>query len=140
MRCAPRMLDAIDPASAPAGDAEARAAELLERWQDGRVKLWLMSRILAFRAQHARWFETGSYVPVTVRGAKASHVCAFARVHGERWLLTVATRLFVGLVRSEEEWPIGADTWTDTRLVLPANAPVRWQDLLVGARREATTR
>src|SRR5437773_6543045 len=48
-------LDAlIDSADRPSSDA---APALLERWTDGRLKLWLIARVLDWRARN-EWFET----------------------------------------------------------------------------------
>jgi malto-oligosyltrehalose synthase len=128
-----RLLDTIVDAFATPGHHARAARALLDQWTDGRAKLWLMWRVLSFRAQHAEWFETASYVPLALRGARAAHVCAFARVHGEGWLIAIAPRLFVRLVRELDQWPLGEAVWRDTRVVLPAGAPLQWRDLLTEA-------
>jgi (1->4)-alpha-D-glucan 1-alpha-D-glucosylmutase len=127
------LLDTIVGAFADSGDRSHAARALLDQWTDGRAKLWLTWRVLSFRALHPDWFETASYVPLTVRGAKAAHVCAFARVHDAGWLVAIAPRLFIRLVRDPRRWPLGEAVWRDTCVVLPAGAPVQWRNVLTDA-------
>jgi (1->4)-alpha-D-glucan 1-alpha-D-glucosylmutase len=111
----------------------ARAARtLLDNWTDGRVKLWLIWRILAWRARHAEWFETVSYLPVAVRGLRRMHICSFARAHRDGWLLSIAPRLCVELTNGRTGWPLGETVWQDTTLVLPPGAPSAWKNVLTG--------
>jgi (1->4)-alpha-D-glucan 1-alpha-D-glucosylmutase len=53
---------------------DADPAELLRKWPDGRVKMYVTARALEVRARHAEVFRRGEY-----RALRASHVCAFAR-------------------------------------------------------------
>ncbi|HVO87344.1 MAG TPA: malto-oligosyltrehalose synthase [Casimicrobiaceae bacterium] len=118
-----------------ADDTSKAVRSLLDRWTDGRVKLWLMWRVLALRKQHAQWFERAGYQPLAVQGARAGHLCAFARPYEGAMLVTLAPRLFVGL--GEEGWPLGESVWRDTRVILPARSPSRWRDALTGVRHVA---
>src|SRR5208282_6643120 len=52
---------------------------LLETPEDGRLKLYLIWKILRFRQQQPDIFQQGEYLPLAVEGAKADHVVAFAR-------------------------------------------------------------
>ena len=117
-----------------AGDVDhsLAARALLDRWTDGKVKLWVIWRVLALRARHPRWFDDSGYLALTARGAKAAHVCAFARPHEACMMVTLAPRLFVGL--GGDGWPLGEDVWHDTRIVLPAHSPRRWRNALTNAR------
>ena len=113
-----------------------------------RLKLWLIQRLLHWRAAHAPLFDAGSYEAVPVTGPLARHVLAFIRRHGDEALLVVTTRLY----RRAGFTPAGHDLtavpplpWTDETLdlsglgfgvaPLPASghgptAP-RWHDLLL---------
>jgi (1->4)-alpha-D-glucan 1-alpha-D-glucosylmutase len=54
---------------------EVSAAEprtLLRRWADGRIKLFVTQKTLAFRARHAALFSEGDYNPVHASGAPPS--------------------------------------------------------------------
>jgi (1->4)-alpha-D-glucan 1-alpha-D-glucosylmutase len=124
-----KLVDTFTGARDPAHASRA----LLDQWTDGRVKLWLIWRILTWRARHAAWFETTSYIPLAVRGLRKTHVCAFARAHHDGWVLSVVPRLCVALTNAQVGWPLGEAVWQDTTLVLPSTAPTHWQNVLTGA-------
>src|SRR3990172_10407345 len=92
-------------ALSPADEARqaAPARSLLDSMEDGRIKLYVTWKTLALRARHAELFERGGYTPLVTAGAQADHVCAFARMHEDRTLVTVAPRLFFPLTRREDQ-------------------------------------
>ena len=111
-----------------------------------RLKLWLIQRLLQWRAGHAALFDAGGYEAVPVTGRLARHVIAFIRRHGDEALLVVTTRLY----RRAGFTPAGHDRaaapplpWIDETLDLAglAVAPLpasghgpttpRWRDLLL---------
>jgi (1->4)-alpha-D-glucan 1-alpha-D-glucosylmutase len=95
--------------------------ELIHSRQDGRLKLYVVWQALTFRRTQAAVFLAGDYLPLLATGSKQSHLCAFARVHGERAvLLVLAPRFFTRLLSREEELPLGPAVWGDTQVVLPA--------------------
>jgi (1->4)-alpha-D-glucan 1-alpha-D-glucosylmutase len=115
-------------------DASDRAdflSELLEHWQDGRVKLYLIQRTLSFRHAHRELFERGNYVPLYADGNLREHVCAFSRRLNGRWMIAAAPRLLLGVLESSA-LPLGASVWQEEGLPLPARAPMRWRNLLTG--------
>jgi (1->4)-alpha-D-glucan 1-alpha-D-glucosylmutase len=113
----------------------ARARELLESIDDGRLKLYVIWRALALRARRPGLFERGRYVALPVAGAHAAHICAFARMHEGISALTVVPRLLLDLTARATRLPLGA-VWADTRIVLPL--PMTYRDVLTGAIRETT--
>lgn len=66
--------------------------ELADRWQDGAIKLFVISRILDLRARDPELFENGAYEPIMSAGPKADCLCAYARIAGDRALLVIAAR------------------------------------------------
>jgi (1->4)-alpha-D-glucan 1-alpha-D-glucosylmutase len=86
---------------------------------DGVDKLAVTQRGLRLRRRDPDLFAHGAYVPVETTGSRAAHVVAFARVHDGRWIVAVVPRLTACL-----------DGWGDTRLVLPAEAPTAWRNVL----------
>ncbi|MGW0859968.1 malto-oligosyltrehalose synthase [Streptomyces sp. NPDC002690] len=81
-------------------------------------KARLTATVLRLRAELPSVFgESGTYAPLTARGAAAEHVVAFCR-SGE--VVTAVTRLSLRLTE--------ADGWADTVLPLPDAGP--WHDLL----------
>jgi (1->4)-alpha-D-glucan 1-alpha-D-glucosylmutase len=77
-------------------------------------------------------FRDGAYVPLEVRGARAEHVCAFLRRHGERAVLVVATRWHATLTERATRLPLGAEVWRDTAVALPDGVPRAWRCALAG--------
>ena len=99
-----------------------RVRRLVENMPDGRVKLYVISRLLLLRREHAELFRYGSYTPLPVSGKRAAHVVAYAREYGNGGAITVAGRLFAGLGTGAGELPCGEKAWGDTRLELPSGA------------------
>jgi (1->4)-alpha-D-glucan 1-alpha-D-glucosylmutase len=119
----------------------ALSRELLETSDDGRIKLFLTARTLDFRRAHDGLFTNGDYVSLEAHGAKAAHVCAYARTAGGEAALVVVPRLVVGLTNGEERPPLGADVWGDTWLALPAEyAGRRYRNHFTGEELTATER
>jgi (1->4)-alpha-D-glucan 1-alpha-D-glucosylmutase len=87
---------------------------------DGRLKLWVAWRLLSLRRAHAALFESGSYLPLRVRGERRRHAIAFARVASEGTLIVIAGRKFAGLAaRAGDGLPVGREVWGDTHLPWP---------------------
>ncbi len=105
--------------------------ELLTRWEDGRVKLFLTYKALNFRKAHAKLFLEGDYLPLSASGARKKHVLAFARRRGETWALVAVPRLVTKL-SSRGKLPLGRRVWGENVLVLPQEAPGCWVNAFVG--------
>jgi (1->4)-alpha-D-glucan 1-alpha-D-glucosylmutase len=95
-------------------------AELIETWEDGRIKLYVTQRALACRRANPTLFLDGAYEPLAVTGPRANHAVAFVRRLDEHEVVVAVPRLTIGLTRGEGA-PLG-DVWGDTRLVLPGTA------------------
>ena len=113
------------------GDLVGLCRDLLHKYHDGRIKMWLTMRALGMRAEHAAVFCSGSYVELATTGAKAEHVVAFARVLGDEAVLTAVPRLSYTLARGHEHPPIG-DLWADTEIVLPRRFPGLFANAFTG--------
>jgi (1->4)-alpha-D-glucan 1-alpha-D-glucosylmutase len=85
------------------------------------TKLFVTHKALDFRRSNPELFARGEYLALPVRGARAAHVCAFARRGQDRWAVTIAPR-----------WLAGLTDWADTEVVRPEGAPEDWQDVLTG--------
>jgi (1->4)-alpha-D-glucan 1-alpha-D-glucosylmutase len=100
------------------GDAEPDAvAEAVREWfetpYDGRTKLWLTHRALAFRNRHPALVAHGDYTPIDASGARARHVIAFARRHDDAAAIVVAGRLYASLDLEPGTSPVGEPVWGD---------------------------
>ena len=103
-------------------------SELLSTKADGRMKLFLISKVLEARKQNLAIFQTGDYLPLEVTGKFKDQIVAFARSDGNNVAVTIAPRLLTSLVEPGKT-PIG-EVWEDTRLQLPAGMPSQWQDAI----------
>jgi len=105
--------------------------ELLNRWPDGRVKLFITQRILQLRAEDSDLFSSGDYEPLLISGAKADCICAFARIQGGRAVVAIVAR-FPFRRRQEPEWH-------DTTIAIPAQLSMCvFRNIFTGARLAAT--
>jgi (1->4)-alpha-D-glucan 1-alpha-D-glucosylmutase len=103
----------------PKADSVGLARRLLQTWPDGLIKLYVTFISLNYRKLHQRLFGEGDYLPLTVDGALAEHVCAFAR-HGEGdTVLVIVPRFLTYLVRSVNHLPLGQKVWKGSGVVLP---------------------
>jgi (1->4)-alpha-D-glucan 1-alpha-D-glucosylmutase len=108
-------------------DARARALtqpaalpELLADWRDGRIKLHVLSRALAFRAAAASLFLDGAYVSLKVEGAFAGHALASLRSVEGHHAITVISRCPGGFDIKETPH-IPATDWGGTSVLIPRN-------------------
>ncbi|MFO0574858.1 MAG: malto-oligosyltrehalose synthase [Polyangia bacterium] len=112
------------------GDGErgrlALARELLDRWEDGGIKMYVMRAALRLRAGHRDLFMRGDYEPLSVD----EHVVAFLRepTHRGTRIGVIAPRFTCKLLRGARGWPVGA-VWGERQLRLPAG---RYRDVLTG--------
>ncbi len=130
----------VDPDNRTPVDFDARQAaleraaspgELLESWQDGRVKQAMIARALALRGRAPGLFAVGAYVPIKVEGPGADNVIAFARVHEGRAAIVAVSRLAAGLLKDAGRPLISPADWHATAIVLPRNLASRfWSDVL----------
>jgi (1->4)-alpha-D-glucan 1-alpha-D-glucosylmutase len=132
-----RALAELDARAADDAGRAALAAELLEGAADGRIKLYMVAEALRHRRAKPRLYTTGAYTPLEARGARAAHLCAYARGDAEAAVIVVAPRLVAGLTGGAEQLPLGEATWGDTALALPAELRGRYRDLLTGRVHEA---
>lgn len=96
---------------------------LVSAWEDGGIKLRLLTALLRLRVSDEQLFKTGSYEPLTAGGSQSDRVCAFLRRAGGSALLTAAAL-----------WPgRGYDGWEESTLQLPNDTHARvWTNALNG--------
>jgi (1->4)-alpha-D-glucan 1-alpha-D-glucosylmutase len=111
----------VDPDNRRPVDYDARTAafrglDVLPRdpWEN-RFKLFVVRRLLALRREIPALFAHGTYVPLAVRGPRASNVLAFMRSHDEHHIITIAQRLIGDWVARGA----GAEWWEGTEVELP---------------------
>src|SRR5437867_3240108 len=109
----------------------ARPKELLKHWGDGRLKMYVIWKLLNFRLSHADLFLHGDYIPLRVTGSRQNHIIAFARRLHDQWCVAAVPRLLSKLIRHGSP-PLGQKIWNDTMIELPTNLPAQWTDVLTG--------
>ena len=121
--------------SADSIDRVALMRDLLANWQDGRIKLYLLHKLLSFRRAHAEFFAEADYTPLqNTTGPMDDRICAFARRQGAAWAVAVVPRLIGEMVYNGGA-PVG-EVWSGSALHLPPDAPARWIDAVSGERIE----
>jgi (1->4)-alpha-D-glucan 1-alpha-D-glucosylmutase len=114
------------------GDWQPASQALLQTLEDGRIKLYLCWRVLSYRRERPWLFRDGDYLPLSVQGARAMALFAFARQRGDDFVLVAVPRL-VGRHLGGDEAATGTAFWRDTRVLLPTGLTGRaCFDLLSG--------
>jgi (1->4)-alpha-D-glucan 1-alpha-D-glucosylmutase len=128
----------VDPDNRRPVDYAARAraldgaapAPLLQQWRDGRVKQYLIARLLDDRRKRPDLFAEGEYRPLQLAGPASKQWLAFARILGADALLVLAPLRPLQLLGGEE-LRIPGQRLRDTALLLPAPlAAMRFSPLL----------
>ncbi|MES2822351.1 MAG: malto-oligosyltrehalose synthase [Pseudomonadota bacterium] len=96
------------------------ARELIERWQDGNVKQWLIAQTLSLRKSHSELFQKGDYQPLNIAGEYADSVVAFMRHYRNDYVVVIAPRLTAALLGDRTKPHIPSHLWGDTHLLLPS--------------------
>jgi (1->4)-alpha-D-glucan 1-alpha-D-glucosylmutase len=91
---------------------------LLERKDDGLVKMFVLREGLRRRRRAPELFLQGSYEPLKTYGPRAEQVVGFLREKGGRALIAAGARFFSRL-------PAGPGAWRGTGLVLPESCRPR---------------
>jgi (1->4)-alpha-D-glucan 1-alpha-D-glucosylmutase len=98
---------------------------------DGAIKLYVTSRALRLRKDHAKLFAHGSYTSIVANGSSANNVVAFARELESKTVIAAAGRFFLKMCNSHRV-PAG-DLWGNTCVVLPKKMEhQRFQDVFTG--------
>lgn len=96
--------------------------DLRTNFHDGRIKMYVQYRALQLRKSAGALFLNGEYLPLEITGKAAAHFMAFARVHENKWSITVVSVLVSEYFKSEELLP-DLDLLEESQLILPENAP-----------------
>jgi (1->4)-alpha-D-glucan 1-alpha-D-glucosylmutase len=109
--------------------------ELLGRWQDGHIKMWVMTSALRSRNRRVDLFRNGAYLPLEATGKRSANAVALARSLDHEAVIAVVPRLSLQLTEASHPLPIGDASWGDTRIVLPPALSFSvWRSALSGER------
>ena len=101
------------------------AAELLENWRDGRIKLFLIWKALATRAKYRQLFSEGEFRILKVSGQRAENIMAFLRTGKNGQALIVAPKW----TTPRGSWSDAAENekfWSDTMVETAECESKRW--------------
>ena len=102
--------------------------QLLQKWTDGRIKMFLTQRALQFRNKYVELFRDGNYMPLPATGMFSDSCITFAREQEGRWVLVLAPRL-----SSRVGFPPIGERWQDTIVTLPEELRLdRAQEIFTG--------
>jgi (1->4)-alpha-D-glucan 1-alpha-D-glucosylmutase len=94
--------------------ASANPGEVLRSWPDGRIKMFLIQRVLQFRQANSDLFHHGEYFSIGAQGTFGECCVSFARKLDRQWIVVIAPRL-----SSRVGFPPVGEFWKDTRVELP---------------------
>jgi (1->4)-alpha-D-glucan 1-alpha-D-glucosylmutase len=131
-----RLLTELDR-KAEAGNLPALCAELLESYQDGRVKLWTTMQALRLRRDRRDLFHPGRYRPLHGIGPKQQHLVAFSREHNNRVAIVAVPRLSYTLAAGALRAPL-AELWDTTELPVPPRCAEFLENVFTGEKVRVT--
>jgi (1->4)-alpha-D-glucan 1-alpha-D-glucosylmutase len=104
---------------------------LLTRKENGKIKMFMIYRLLKTRDEFRELFQTGTYIPLEVRGALKNNIIAYARRTDQLCCLIIAPRFLSQIIKTDE-LPLGDAVWKDTVVVLPERCSLKGQNLFDG--------
>jgi (1->4)-alpha-D-glucan 1-alpha-D-glucosylmutase len=119
----------VDPDNRRPVDFDARARALADapdlpalraHWRDGRIKLHVLARAMAFRAAAPDLFLDGDYTPLKLEGAFSGHAMAAMRSVDGHHAITVISRCAAAL-DVKDTLTIPVSYWDGTSVILPAS-------------------
>jgi (1->4)-alpha-D-glucan 1-alpha-D-glucosylmutase len=115
-----KLLSEIEPILGLCAEERGRAAaELLESWPDGRIKLLVTTAGLRLRREWEDVFLAGNYVPLKTEVTVGANILAFARILDDRAAVFAVPRLCAPLVTDSQPLPLGGNAWKTSRMLLP---------------------
>jgi (1->4)-alpha-D-glucan 1-alpha-D-glucosylmutase len=127
------LLERLEPVLA-ASEPDGRAVgELIQRWSDGCIKLYVTARGLRLRRQHPEVFLWGEYRPLPTDMTVNADIVAFLRSSPAHAAVTVVPRLVAPITSAACPVPLGLEAWQTSRIHLPPEiAASHLRDLLTG--------
>jgi (1->4)-alpha-D-glucan 1-alpha-D-glucosylmutase len=95
---------------------------LIENMQDGRIKLYVIWKLLRLRKEKPDLFRSGEYLPLKISGQQEKHIFAFARRHQSETIIAAVPRLCARLLKTTLNLPLGPNVWQGTEIEVPPGA------------------
>ncbi len=97
--------------------------DLMESYEDGRIKFYITRTLLHYRKAHCELFQQGDYIPLATTGAKRHYLCAFQRTWDHQAVIVVVPRRIHKVIRDPKVPALGRTVWGDTGVVLRNSGP-----------------
>jgi (1->4)-alpha-D-glucan 1-alpha-D-glucosylmutase len=123
---------------AEAGDLPGLCTELLDKYTDGRIKMWTTMQALRFRRDHGELFQVGKYRALAASGEKREHVISFARENHRQIAIVAVPRLSYLLAGGAVRPPLG-ELWQETEIPVPSKAPEYLENIFTGEKIRVTS-
>ena len=108
--------------------------ELIKKWEDGAVKLYVTSKALTYRGENHMLFMEGAYIPLTAEGDLKGQVCGFARQRDNKAVFVIVPRFMTKVSHLTVKVPFGERMWEKTWISLPDEIPdTIFKNVLTGA-------
>lgn len=108
---------------------------LLEKPEDGRIKLYVTFKGLNLRKKHPLLFQEGAYEPLKIEGEKKDHLIAYSRTHSEKHLIIVVSRFYYAFFASSQS--LINQTWHSTDIHFGKPLEGRYREVLSNMEIEA---
>jgi (1->4)-alpha-D-glucan 1-alpha-D-glucosylmutase len=109
-------------------DTSGVVRDLLTKWPDGRIKLYIIWKALGCRRRHPALFREGEFIPLETAGEQSVHILAFLRRHGEEQAAIIIPKWVAKIPKSVETTELGT-FWSGTNIKLPASSPNSWRNV-----------
>jgi (1->4)-alpha-D-glucan 1-alpha-D-glucosylmutase len=96
------------------------------------LKIYLIWKVLSLRKRETALFQQGSYLPLSVAGERAEHVCAIERRLEDRSAVVLAPRLWAKVLANSAETVYDEEIWGDAYVSVPEAAAPCYHNILTG--------
>ncbi len=110
----------LPPEGADVTDALLR--DLMDSYEDGRIKFHVTRTLLNYRAARRELFQQGDYAPLETHGKNRHNLCAFQRTWNKQEVIVVVPRLLHDLIPDPAVPALGR-VWGDTGVALRHGDP-----------------
>lgn len=92
--------------------------QMLQNPEDGRIKMFVTTKLLHLRKAEHPLFTKGTYIPLKVIGSAEQQIIAYAWQHASKVVVVVASR-FVSALLPTQSLAIDPAAWNNTKVLLP---------------------
>ncbi|HZD94804.1 MAG TPA: malto-oligosyltrehalose synthase [Candidatus Sulfotelmatobacter sp.] len=125
-----RLLTELDR-RAESGNLPELCRELINNFQDGRIKMWTTMQALRVRRDRRDLFHLGGYRPLGAIGSRQQHVVSFAREHNRHVAIIAVPRLSYTLAGGALHAPLGS-LWESTEIPVPPRTTEFLENVFTG--------